>query len=553
MAELKTPTGIDARKDAQADAQLDRMVAGEKKKKRRRLALVALLLVAALLWFVVRPMIAAKAGIDSGYRNFAAERRDISVEISGSGVLLPADSYNIIGLVQGDILAADFEEGDYVEKDTLLYQIDSSDAERSIEQAEIALRNADLSYAGIVDNLDGLEPQATVSGRVAKLHVDSGDEVNAGALLAEIRDSDTMKLTVPFHQMQVSSIGVGAMATVTISDTGEQLIGTVTKVSGMAEAGVGGTLVCNVEISVPNPGGITGGMTATASVNGVACAAAGSFANSTSSMVYAGAAGTIGKIYVGEGQRVEKNQALMALDSDAAERQLESAGLSRRASELSLENARDMLENYAIKAPISGTIVEKNYKAGDTLDSTSAMGPMAVIYDMSYLTLTLNIDELYIQDIRVGQKVLLEADAAEGQVFTGVVDRIGINGNVLSGVTTYPVRVIVENYGSLLPGMNVTADIVVEEAKDILTVPVSAVQRGNTVLVADEAAEGDPEKGIPAGYRQVEVEVGRADDEYIEILSGVQEGEMVAVNTNTTSLFETMINASPMGGAVQGQ
>lgn len=113
--------------------------------------------------------------------------------------------------------------------------------------------------------------------------------------------------------------------------------------------------------------------------------------------------------------------------------------------------------------------------------------------------------------------------------------------------------VIVENYGSLLPGMNVTADIVVEEAKDILTVPVSAVQRGNTVLVADEAAEGDPEKGIPAGYRQVEVEVGRADDEYIEILSGVQEGEMVAVNTNTTSLFETMINASPIGGAVQGQ
>ena len=545
MAELKTPA-------QQADARLDQMVAGEKKKKYIRWGAVAILILAAVLWFGVRPILAGKAGADTGYRNFAAERRDLTVTVGSSGALEPADAYNIIGLVKGDILSAEFEEGDYVEKDTLLYQIDSSDAERSIEQAEIALRNADLSYAGVVDSLDGLAPKAAVAGRVARLYVEAGDEVKAGAALADIRDSDTMKLTVPFHKTDAEQLTVGMPAVVTMADTGEQLAGTVHKVSGTVDVGIGGTLTCNVEITVQNPGGLTGELAATAAVGNLSCAASGTFESAATSTVYAAAEGIIGTVYVQEGQGVEKEQALMTLDSDAAQRQIEGAALSRRASELSLENARDVLENYTIKAPISGTVVEKNYKTGDTLDSTAAAGPMAVIYDMSCLTLTLNIDELYIRDIEVGQTVQIEADAVPGQSFEGKVDRIGVNGNVLSGVTTYPVRVKLEDYGALLPGMNVTAEIVTEEALDVLTIPVSAVQRGNTVLVVDAEAAADPEKGIPAGYRQVAVEVGRSDEEYIEIRSGIQEGEMVAVSTATTSLFETMINASPMGGT-QGQ
>jgi len=377
--------------------------------------------------------------------------------------------------------------------------------------------------------------------------------VKAGAALADIRDSDTMKLTVPFHKTDAEQLTVGMPAVVTMADTGEQLAGTVHKVSGTVDVGIGGTLTCAVEITVQNPGGLTGELAATAAVGNLSCAASGTFENAATSTVYAAAEGTIGTVYVQEGQWVEKEQALMTLDSDAAQRQIEGAALSRRASELSLENARDVLENYTITAPISGTVVEKNYKTGDTLDGGAAAGPMAVIYDMSCLTLTLNIDELYIRDIEVGQTVRIEADAIPGQTFEGKVDRIGVNGNVLAGVTTYPVRVKVEDYGALLPGMNVTADIIAEEALDVLTIPVSAVQRGNTVLVADAEAQGDPEKGIPAGYRQVVVEVGRSDEEYIEIRSGIQEGEMVAVSTATTSLLETMINASPMGGAAQGQ
>lgn len=547
MAETRTPVPAGAEKDAAADARLAQMVSGEKRKKRRRLALIVLVLALTVGWFVLRPIFTAKGQIDTGYRDFTAERRDLTVSVSGSGALQPADSYNIIALVKGDILSADFEEGDYVEKDDLLFQIDPADARRSIEQAELSLRSAGLSYENIVDSLDGLAPKAGAAGRVARLYVEEGDEVTAGMLLAEIRDSDRMVLSLPFHQSDAAGLTAGMAAQVTMADTGELLAGTVTKVSGTAEAGVGGVLTCTVEITVQNPGGLTGGAAATATVGSVSCAGRGVFAEGSSSMVYAGAAGTVGAVYAREGQWVERDAALLTIDSDSARRQMESASISLRASELSLENARDILDNYTIKAPISGTVVEKNYKTGDTLDNTSA-GAMAVIYDMSCLTLTLNIDELYIRDIQVGQTVRIQADAVPGQTFTGSIDRIGINGNVLSGVTSYPVRVVLDDYGDLLPGMNVTAEIILEEAQDVLTVPVSAVQRGNTVLVADPESTGDPEKGVPAGYRQAEVEVGRSDDDYIEIKSGLTEGDRVAVSTATTSLLETMMTAGSMGG-----
>lgn len=541
MAEVKQPVERD-----KAAQQLDEMMAGDKRKKRKKRLVIIALCVLAAGWFILRPMLfGGKAPQGSGYIDYAAERRDLIMSVSDSGALQPADSYNIVGLVGGDVLSADFEEGDYVEKDTLLYQIDSSDAEKSIEQARINLENAGLSYQNVVDNLDGLSPKTNVAGRVTKLYVRAGDEVQAGALLADIADTDNMVLELGFHQSDAQNIHVGDGAQVTLGTTGEKLTGTVTAVSKAVTHGNGNVLLNNIEITVSNPGGLQAGTYATAAVGDYNCAVNGQFTARTQTTVVSMAGGTIERLLVSEGDRVSKDQALMTIDSDSAQRQIQGANLSVRSAQLSLDNAMDIMDNYSIKAPISGTVVEKKIKAGDRLDNNSA-SVLAVIYDMSYLTLTLDIDELDIGSIEVGQKVKIEADALPGKTFEGYVDRVGVNGTSTAGVTTYPVRVIVENYDELLPGMNVTAEVVIEEAKNVLTVPISAVSRGNTVLVADPSAKADAKNSIPAGYRQVEVEIGRATDDYIEILGGIDEGTMVGVSTATSSLMEMMMG--PGGG-----
>lgn len=543
MAETKQKEGQD-----KAAQKLEEMIAAGGKSKRKKKKIIIIVCAALALLMVLKSVFSGgKAAQGTGYIDYAAERRDLVISVSDSGALQPADSYNIVGLVGGDVLAADFEEGDYVEKDTLLYQIDSSDAEKSIEQARISLENAGLTYQNVVDGLDGLSPKSSVAGRVTKLYVRAGDEVQTGSPLADIADTDNMVLELGFHQSDAQNIYVGDSAEVTLGTTGEKLTGSVTAVSRAVDHGNGNVLLNNIEITVSNPGGLQAGTYATAVIKGFNCAASGQFEPKTQTKVVSMAGGTVGRLLVSEGDRVSKDQALMTIDSDSAQRQIRGADLGVRSAQLSLDNAMDIMDKYSIKAPISGTVVEKKIKAGDRLDNTSA-SVLAVIYDMSYLSLNLDIDELDIGSIKAGQKVSIEADALPGKTFEGYVDRVGVNGTSTAGVTTYPVRVIVENYEDLLPGMNVTAEVIIEKAENVLTVPISAVGRGNVVLVADPSSKGDMKNGVPAGYRQVEVKVGRTTDDYIEILEGINEGDIVGVSTSTSSLMEMMMGGPGGGG-----
>ena len=205
------------------------------------------------------------------------------------------------------------------------------------------------------------------------------------------------------------------------------------------------------------------------------------------------------------------------------------------------------LEDYTITAPITGTVVTKNTKQGDNLDNTNGQNTLAEIYDLSYLKFDISVDELDINKMKVGQKVKITCDSLEG-TFEGVVTNVSVAGTTLSGYTTYPVTVeIKEVPEGLLPGMNITAEIVVEQAQDVLAVPVSAVQRGNIVYVKDASVTTAPNKNIPVGYKEVKVETGFSNSTYIEIVSGLSEGDVIFVPYTVSSgsaIFNAMMNMS---------
>ena len=224
---------------------------------------------------------------------------------------------------------------------------------------------------------------------------------------------------------------------------------------------------------------------------------------------------------------MSKGQSLLRISSTQVETNLRNA-------QLSLDNAQAQLDEYTITSPIAGTVIEKKFEQGDTIDSNNNASEMAVIYDMSQLEFTMNIDELDIGKLQVGQKVQITCDALEGEQFEGYVSKISINGKSNNGVTTYPVTVKLDDYGNLLPGMNINATVMLQQAENVLTVPAGAVQRGNLVLVQGTESTVEPPAGqtTPEGYVWREVEIGANDDSYIEIISGLEEGDMIAVPAN---------------------
>ena len=580
-------------------------------RRRRKLPvkrLIALAVVLALAggggWYFLGGSHNTAEAADASYTTEEVARRDITATITGSGTLEAADSYSVTTLLEGTILTADFSEGDQVEEGAVLYTIDDSYAANSLEQAQISLSQSERSYQSTLESLEDLTVTASVSGRIYTLDVEVGDEVASGEQVATIRNSDTMTLTVPFPADDAASFYVGQAATVTLDSTFETLSGTVSKIAGNTEVLTGNMIVRDVTIEVSNPGGISTDQSASATVNGVGSSSGGTFEYEDEAAVTASVAGTVSSISADEGDWVSEGQTVLKLTSDTLDEQVQSASESLRNAQISYENQTEQLDDYTITAPITGTIVDKYYNAGEITESSQVL---CTIYDLSYLTMTLSVDELDIADIAVGQTVTVTADAVEDTTYTGTVTKVSVAGTSSGSATTYPVTIRIDETDGLLPGMSVDATIELDSATDVLAIPSAALNRGDTVLLtadsptaqeylasqaesggdsAAPAESGAPEDmelpegmDIPEGmelpegmdipedadlsgggdggsaqeYVSVPVTSGVTDGDYIEITSGLQEGDVVAyIPTASFGSSDMMMGGMPGGGGGPG-
>ena len=482
--------------------------------------------------FLLRPQQAKPASVDASYTEAAPERRDVTNTLSGTGTLNPANTYTVKSLVEGKVLTGTIEEGDIVEESNVLYTIDSSDASTNFEKAEIAMQQAQRSYDKVVDRQ---YVRAEVAGVVSSLKVTKGDEVTSGQEVAVIRDSSRMLLTLEFPAADAANFSVGQSAAVTLDGTFEQLDGTVTSVSGTDALSAGNLLTRTVTITVKNAGGLTTAQAATASINGVSSIGSATFAYQAERTLTAQAAGTVTSINVQEGSEVAKDDIILGLSGDDLTESIQSASESLRSAEISMQNLQDAMNNYTITAPISGTIIEKDAKVGDAVKTGDTL---CIVYDLSYLEMSINVDELQISSISVGQQVQITADAVPDKTYVGTVTRVSMKGASNGGTTTYPVTIRIDDTDGLRPGMNANAEIVVAEAKNALVVPNAAVVRGSYVLVTKDspsAANADTAMEAPEGFVYVPVKTGVSDDDYTQIVSGIQEGDTIGYDPSSVS------------------
>lgn len=613
-------------------------VAVEKKRKKRkgksgRIVIVLIVVLAALLggfFLYKKKTTSQKRQGDQSVSTATVKRTDISSELTASSSLSPKDTYEVTSLVEGEVIEANFEEGDVVEKGQVLYRIDASSmdsdmssAQTSLQRAKESVQTAQSGYAEETARIAGNTYRSTASGYIRTLYIKEGDKVNNGTKIADLYDDSVMKITVPFLSGEAAEINVGDEAAVTLEDTGEQISGTVTVVSSMEETLSGGRLVKNVTVEVSNPGGLTTDTAASVTVDGFVCSAEATFTAKTETTLSVELSGNksleIENLLIHEGSYVDKNSDLFRVTAKTTEEYLkefkdavESADDNLENAENKLSNTQDSVDDYTITAPISGTVITKNAKVGDKISkSSSGTTTMAVIYDLSTMTLEMSVDELDVSSVKVGQSVEITADAVEGETFTGTVTNVSLQSSYSNGVTNYPVTVTLDDTGSLLPGMNVDAKIILDSSENALVIPASALMRGNRVYVkkssdstenadtqrndsSDNVGDADSERknhgdgtlnadsvdrqpdagaeasgsskgsgtdnssskstgsgksgssNVPDGFEAVQVTTGIINDDYVEILSGLSEGDEVYISSDSGSSAQT--NQMQMGG-----
>ena len=530
--------------------------------------------IAALLWFgVLRGAFSRMSALNAAaYIPVEVTRDDMTVLVSGTGVASPLQQFDIVSTVQGDVLSDTIEIGQKVLKDELLYQIDDTDAQTGIRRAELALERSEVNYEQALDSSKPEDARITsgITGTIVELYVKNGDMVTTGARIAEVADRETLLLRVPFNASDADALRVGDAAVITLETSGEVLTGRVSKVLTGTYAADSGAVARDVEVTFSNPGAVKTGDLATAQCAGRACQDAGSIDFGSTATVTAKAIGEIQGLTASAGDRITRGSVLAYVDTDDIQSNQRIGALGLEEARLSLDESFKQLDNFRILSPIDGIIVDKLFKEGDTLEMGRTT--LAIVADMKCLVFTMNIDELDVGKIEAGQTVLVTADALGDQVFTGVVDNVGILGVSLNGVTTYPVKVEIADYGALRPGMNLNAEIIVSTVNQVLQIPINAVSRGNLVLVSEQVAEkfptseGDREQkpgtivnatDTPDGFRYIRVSVGVSDGDFVEITDGLTEGMEVFMAAPSSQMGwgfmnGNMGNMGGMGGNMSG-
>lgn len=184
------------------------------------------------------------------------------------------------------------------------------------------------------------------------------------------------------------------------------------------------------------------------------------------------------------------------------------------------------LENgNSIIAPIAGTVSEVNVEAGDKVQ---AQTQVATIVDTSDFYIYVSVNEIDAQQLKVGQSVDMTINALNLNT-TGKVSDISVEGTVSNSTTNFTVKISLdEQNASFRTNMSAQVDIAVADAADALSVPIDAVQTVNgmkVVMVKKDTA-----------YTATEVETGISNASYIQITSGLSEGDIVGV-ANSTSNF----------------
>ena len=268
-----------------------------------------------------------------------------------------------------------------------------------------------------------------------------------------------------------------------------------------------------------------------------------------------------------------------------------------------METAEKQLENYKIYAPITGTIIKQDAANGDAAERGSLL---STISDPDHMQFSIPIDELDIAKIQVGQNVSITVDAlpeSSDAPLTGQVSRIAVEGTSSNGVTTYPVTVGINETSKLKAGMNANAEIMVNQKTGVLMVPLEAIQKvegrnfvivmggvrgsennaagingkstsddnsksaynnnsgnnnqsgaiqgntntGNKVRAMRNKANGNVQNAVGTGAMRP-VELGINNDDYAEVLSGLQEGEQVVLPTLATGTGQNNMQIKGIGG-----
>ncbi|MBQ9313561.1 MAG: efflux RND transporter periplasmic adaptor subunit [Clostridia bacterium] len=467
-----------------------------------------------------------KEDVPQTYRTASVTRGNIESSVEGSGAISSSESRKVYSKVSSEVLSVLHKEGDFVKEGEALVTLDSSTLDSSIDSQKIAIEQANLSIQNINKQIADLTIVANSAGYVSNLTIGEGSYITTSMQVCDIVEEGQYEIVLPFGYSEVNKIQIGNSAKIQLIENFATLDGVVTKVSEMRKLATGSSQVVDVTIKVSTSGYSLAGAQGKGEiiVNGTrqGSTSSGTFKMVSSNVVRAKSTGTVEKLNVYEGKYVNVGDVVAVLSNEDLNSSLKNARLTLQNLNTQYASIKDQLDNYTIKAPLSGTITAQSITNGDMI---AAGTPILTISNKDLLEFKIPVDELDIAKLNYDEEVRVTIDALEetqDAPIQGKITKLPLEGTSTAGVTEYFVTVQIPGDENIRISMNANAKIITHSQKDVLMVPVDSVTKENgdsyvTVVLED----GTTERKL--------VELGERNVSYVEIKSGLSEGEKVVI------------------------
>jgi HlyD family secretion protein len=195
-----------------------------------------------------------------------------------------------------------------------------------------------------------------------------------------------------------------------------------------------------------------------------------------------------------------------------------------------LKQLEEQLSYTDIESPIDGVVLSRDVEMGDAVSSILVLGSSATLVmtlgDTSSVYVKGKVDESDIGKVYLGQPARIKVESFKDKTFNGVVTKISPMGVEKDNVTTFEVRVSINNPGGELKAeMTANAEIILEEHKNVLQIPEGAI-----VYDKDKKASVEiPDSSAKEGKKKIAVNIGISNGAKTELLSGLKEGDQVVL------------------------
>jgi HlyD family secretion protein len=243
-----------------------------------------------------------------------------------------------------------------------------------------------------------------------------------------------------------------------------------------------------------------------------------------------------------EAQRDIAQAQLDLLRAGAGSAEIAAAEAQVEQAQVAVDSARLASQRASLEAPLDGTVASIAVEVGE---SASPQMPAMTLVGDSQFTIEADVDEADIGWIALGQEVRITFDAFPDREVAGRVLAIAPLASVDLGIVSY--RVTIETQDTSLPlraGMTANTEIVKERREDVLLVP-------NLAIALDaETGRKYVDRQTPNGLERVEIETGLTTDVYSEVLSELQEGDLVVISSlSAREQFRDLMDSTFSGGS----